>query len=119
MLILRTLLSVVGAAMLVTWSAAQAATLDDVKGRGILRCGVGVGVPGFTFPDNQGVYRGFDIDFCHAIAAAVFADANKVQTLPIEPRDVFPRLTTGAVDVLTHRWDPLESTCRHASLSIL
>jgi general L-amino acid transport system substrate-binding protein len=94
---------VLAASLLVAGYAAHAATLDDVKARGTLRCGVGVGVPGFTFPDNQGAYRGFDIDFCHAIAAAVFGDASKVQTLPIEPRDVFPRLTTGAVDVLTHR----------------
>ncbi len=64
---------------------------------------MGVGVPGFTFPDNQGVYRGFDIDFCHAIAAAVLGDATKIQAMPLEPRDVFPRLTTGGVDVLTHR----------------
>jgi len=98
----RTFVLAVAAALLVA-SSAQAATLDDVKSRGVLRCGVGVGVPGFTFPDSQGVYRGFDIDFCHAIAAAVLGDASKVQTLPIEPRDVFPRLTTGAVDVLTHR----------------
>jgi general L-amino acid transport system substrate-binding protein len=91
------------AAALCVASAAQAATLDDVKGRGVLHCGVGVGVPGFTSPDNQGVYHGFDIDFCHAIAAAVLGDATKIETTPIEPRDVFPRLTTGAVDVLTHR----------------
>ena len=99
----RILLPAMAVALLVAWSAAPAATLDDVKGRGVLLCGNGVGVPGFVFPDNQGVYRGFDIDFCHAIAAAVLADASKIQTLPIEPRDVFPRLTTGAVDVLTHR----------------
>ncbi len=96
------LLAVV-AAILLGEAAAPAATLDEVKSRGVLRCGTGVSVPGFTYPDNQGVYRGFDIDFCHAIAAAVLGDAAKVQTMPIEPRDVFPRLTTGAVDVLTHR----------------
>ena len=65
-----TLLAVTAAAI-VAGGAARAATLDDVKSRGVLRCGVGVSVPGFTYPDNQGVYRGFDIDFCHAIAAAV------------------------------------------------
>lgn len=91
------------AVLVLAWSAARAATLDDVKARGVLRCGVGVGVPGFTSPDNKGVYHGFDIDFCHAIAAAIFGDASKIQAIPIEPRDVFPRLTTGAVDVLTHR----------------
>ena len=98
----RTLLPALAAALFVA-GAAQGATLDDVKARGVLRCGVGVGVPGFTSPDNQGVYHGFDVDFCHAIAAAVLGDAKKIETTPIEPRDVFPRLTTGAVDVLTHR----------------
>src|SRR5262249_27500500 len=102
---MRFLIGFIGAAvMLVTaGSIAQATTLEDVKARGILRCGTGVSVPGFVYPDNQGVYRGFDIDFCHAIAAAIFGDASKIQTMPIEPRDVFPRLTTAAVDVLTHR----------------
>jgi general L-amino acid transport system substrate-binding protein len=99
----RILLQATAAALLVAGTAAQATTLDDVKARGVLHCGNGVGVPGFTFPDNQGVFHGFDIDFCHAIAAAVLGDATKITTTPIEPRDVFPRLTTGAVDVLTHR----------------
>ncbi len=91
------------AAVFVSWAGAHAATLDDVKARGSVICGIAVGAPGFVYPDNQGVYHGFDVDFCHAIGAAVLGDASKVQTIPLEPRDVFPKLTTGAVDVLTHR----------------
>lgn len=84
--------------------AAHAATLDDVKGRGVVRCGIAPNNPGFAFTDNQGVQRGFDIDFCRAIAAAVFGDAGKIQTQVVEPRDAFTTLTTGGVDVLTHRF---------------
>ncbi len=91
------------ASLLMAWSAAEAATLDNVKARGTVICGIAVGAPGFVFPDDKGVYHGFDVDFCHAIGAAVLGDATKVQTIPLEPRDVFPKLTTGAVDVLTHR----------------
>jgi general L-amino acid transport system substrate-binding protein len=83
---------------------AHATTLDDVKRRGIVRCGIAPNNPGFAFTDNQGVQRGFDIDFCRAIAAAVFGDPGKIQTQVVEPRDAFTILTTGGIDVLTHRF---------------
>lgn len=86
------------------WSAAEAATLDDVKARNVVRCGTAPNNPGFAFPDNQGKFRGFDIDFCHALAAAVFGDASKIETRVAEPRDAFTMLTAGTVDVLTHRF---------------
>ncbi len=52
-------------------TAAFAGTLEDVKARGVLRCVVSTGVPGFAYPDANGVWKGFDIDFCRATAAAV------------------------------------------------
>ncbi len=61
--------------------------------------------PGFAFTDNaQGVQHGFDIDYCRAIAAAVFGDPTKIQTQVVQPRDAFTVLTTGGIDVLTHRF---------------
>ena len=84
--------------------AAHAGTLDDVKARGVVRCGIAPNNPGFAFTDNQGNQRGFDIDFCRAIASAVFGDPKKVELHVVEPRDAFTVLTTGGVDVLTHRF---------------
>lgn len=90
--------SVVGVA------AASAGTLEDVKARGVLRCGVAPNSPGFASKDAQGNYRGFDVDFCHAIAAAVLGDAKKIELSPLGLRDGFATLASGGVDVLTHRF---------------
>jgi general L-amino acid transport system substrate-binding protein len=84
--------------------SAHAGTLDEVKSRGVVRCGIGPNNPGFAFIDNQGNQKGFDIDFCHAIATAIFGDPSKSELHVVEPRDAFTVLTTGAVDVLTHRF---------------
>ncbi len=85
-------------------SAAQAGTLDDVKSRGVLRCGTAPNNPGFAFVDNAGHQRGFDVDFCRAIAAAVLGDPTKIELHVVQPKDAFTVLTTGGVDVLTHRF---------------
>jgi general L-amino acid transport system substrate-binding protein len=82
----------------------RATTLDDVKKRGKLMCGVAPNIPGFAFTDAKGVRRGFDIDFCHALAAAVLGDASKIGLTSLGPRDAFAQLRAGAVDVLTHRF---------------
>jgi general L-amino acid transport system substrate-binding protein len=84
--------------------AAFAGTLDDVKKRGLIRCGIAPNNPGFAFTDNQGNQRGFDVDLCRALAAAIFGDAAKLETHVVEPRDAFTVLTTGGVEVLTHRF---------------
>jgi general L-amino acid transport system substrate-binding protein len=83
---------------------ASAGTLDDVKARGVLRCGVAPNSPGFAFKDAQGNYKGFDVDFCHAIAAAVLGDGKKIEAHPLGLRDGFATLASGGVDVLTHRF---------------
>lgn len=85
-------------------AAASAATLDDVKQRGVLHCGTAPNIPGFAFTDDQGNRRGFDIDLCRALAAAIFGDANKIKLTPLGPRDAFAALQTGVVDILTHRF---------------
>src|SRR5437868_4252353 len=76
-------------------SVASAGTLEDVKARGMLRCGVAPNSPGFAVKDAQGTYRGFDIDLCHAIAAAVLGDAKKIELSPLGLREAFASLTAG------------------------
>ena len=79
---------------------APASTLDDVKARGALNCGANGQLPGFGMPDSQGVWTGLDVDFCRAIAAAIFNDATKVKFVPLSAKDRFTALQSGDVDVL-------------------
>ena len=74
------ILSVLGVAVAITMAvSASAGTLDDVRKRGHLQCGVNTGLPGFAAPDDKGIWRGFDIDYCRDVAAAVFGDASKLK----------------------------------------
>jgi general L-amino acid transport system substrate-binding protein len=95
---------------------ATADTLDIVKQRGSLICGVSQGVPGFSSPDDQGKWSGFDIDFCRAVSAAVFGDADKVSYVPLSTKERFTALQSGTVDVLSRQstW----TLSRDASLGI-
>ncbi|MEF2073646.1 amino acid ABC transporter substrate-binding protein [Consotaella aegiceratis] len=79
---------------------ASAATLDDVKSRGALKCGVNTGLPGFASQNDQGEWQGLDVDYCKAIAAAIFNDASKVQYTPLSAVQRFPALQNGEIDVL-------------------
>ncbi len=81
-------------------SAASAATLDDVKARGTLKCVVNTGLAGFAAPDDKGQYSGFDVDYCRAIAAAVLGDATKVEFVPASAKDRFELLANKTGDVL-------------------
>ena len=69
-------------ALLSVATTAGAGTLEDVKKRGVLRCVVSTGVAGFAYPDKSGVWKGFDIDFCRATAAAVLGDSKKIRRSP-------------------------------------
>jgi general L-amino acid transport system substrate-binding protein len=80
--------------------AAEAGTLDQVKTRGSLICGSNIGLAGFGLPDDQGVWKGLDVDECRAIAAAIFDDPNKVKFLPINAKDRPTILASGEIDVL-------------------
>lgn len=80
--------------------AAQAATLDDVKSKGVLSCGVSVGLPGFSAPDANKNWNGIDVDVCRAIAAAVLGDAGKVKFTPLTAKERFTALQSGEIDVL-------------------
>ena len=80
--------------------AATAATLDDVKARGSLNCGVTTGVPGFAAPDANGVWEGFDVDVCRAVAAAIFGDPTAVNFTPTTGQTRFTALASGEIDML-------------------
>jgi general L-amino acid transport system substrate-binding protein len=81
-------------------SAAGAATLDTVKQRGTLVCGVSAGFAGFSAPDSQGNYKGLDVDYCRALAAGVLGDANKVRYVALTAQNRFTALQSGEIDVL-------------------
>jgi general L-amino acid transport system substrate-binding protein len=81
-------------------SAASAQTLNTVKSRGALNCGANGTLAGFGLPDAQGRWTGLDVDFCRAMAAAIFNDANKVKFVPLTAKDRFTALQSGEVDVL-------------------
>ena len=84
-------------------STAGAATLDAVKARGQLVCGTSPGVPGFSLPDAQGHWNGLDVDFCKAVAAAIFGDTSKIKYVPLNPKDRFAAVQSGEVDVLSRQ----------------
>jgi general L-amino acid transport system substrate-binding protein len=91
---------VLAAALFALNAAAQASTLDDVKARGKLNCGVNAGLLGFAEKGADGAWAGMDIDYCRALAAAALGDAAKVEFVPLTAQDRFEKLKSGAVDVL-------------------
>ena len=82
-------------------AGAQAAKLDQVKSKGFVQCGVSQGLPGFSTPDDKGSWAGLDVDFCRAVAAAVFGDATKVKFTPLSAKDRFTALQSGDIDILS------------------
>jgi general L-amino acid transport system substrate-binding protein len=87
-------------AILLFTAAAHATTLEDVKARGKLLCGVNPGLLGFAAKGDDGNWTGFDVDFCRAVAAAALGDAAKVEYVGLTAQDRFEKLKSGAVDVL-------------------
>ncbi len=81
-------------------NAAAASTLEDVKARGKLLCGVNAGLLGFAEKQEDGGWAGFDVDYCKALAAATLGDAAKVEYVGLSAQDRFEKLKSGAVDVL-------------------
>ncbi len=81
-------------------TGASAATLGDTKSRGTVRCGVNTGLPGFGFQNDRGEWAGLDVDYCKAIAAAIFNDPTKVVYSPLSAVQRFPALQNNEVDVL-------------------
>jgi len=99
----KSTLAVLGAVALVGASGLThaGATLDAVKKKGFVQCGVSDGLPGFSYADAKGQYQGIDVDVCKAVAAAVFGDAGKVKFSPLTAKERFTALQSGEVDVLS------------------
>ncbi len=96
--------AVVAAAMWIaggTVGGAHAATLDDVKSAGELKCGINTGLPGFAFTDDKGNWIGFDVAYCRALAAAVLGNPDKVKYVNLTGKNRFPALASGEIDVLS------------------
>ena len=85
----------------VHYKATPSKVLNEVRKRGYVACGVNPGLPGFAYPDYRGVWRGFDVDICRAVAAAVLGDADKVRFTPISAQDRFSALQKGQIDLLS------------------
>jgi general L-amino acid transport system substrate-binding protein len=92
-------------------------TLDAVKARGQLVCGVNTSGPGFSSADSQGKWSGLDVDFCRAVAAAVLKDAEKVKYVPLTAQQRFTALQSGEIDILSRNttW----TLTRDASLGLM
>ncbi len=82
-------------------TAASAGTLDDVKSKGFIQCGVSQGLIGFSNPDDKNNWTGLDVDFCRAVAGAVFGDGQKVKFTPLSAKERFTALQSGEIDILS------------------
>ena len=93
-------LAIAGVMTMLATASTAATTLDDVRARGAVKCGVNEGLVGFASRDDSGSWSGFDVDYCRAIAAAVLGDSNAVEFAPLSTTDRFAALQTGEIDVL-------------------
>jgi len=91
----------VAAAALASAPAHAGKTLDAIKSRGSVVCGVNTGLAGFSAADSQGNWTGLDVDVCRAIAAAVLGDGNKVKWVPLTAQQRFTALQSGEIDILS------------------
>lgn len=92
--------------------AGYGVTLETVRARGNLICGVNSQVPGFGFVDASGNFSGFDVDYCRALAAAIFGDPTKVEFRPVTAAERFTALQSGEIDVLSRNttWSLVRDT---------
>ncbi len=98
MKVTKVLLAAAAATTLST--AAMAGTVDDIKKKGFVQCGVSTGVAGFAFTDDAGNWQGFDPAVCQAVAAALFGDKSKVKYTPTTGKTRFEALKSGEIDML-------------------
>ena len=89
------------AAAAITYERYDTKTLKRTIRRGDVLCGVNPGLPGFSMPDDKGNWSGFDVDFCRAVAAAIFDDPNKVKFVPLDANERFKELQSRKIDVLS------------------
>lgn len=101
----KLLLAATAAVAMFTFGAGPShagAILDAIKARGVLKCGVGTGTPGFMTPDSAGVWTGFNPSICRAVAVMIFGNATKVEFTPLTNVQRFPSLQSGEVDMLAN-----------------
>jgi general L-amino acid transport system substrate-binding protein len=89
------------AAAAVTYERYDTKTLKRTVRRGEVLCGVNAGLPGFSIPDDKGNWTGFDVDFCRAVAAAIFDDPKKTKFIPLDANERFKELQSRKVDILS------------------
>jgi general L-amino acid transport system substrate-binding protein len=98
---MKTRLAVAAAALLASGALHAQSTLEAVKAKGYVQCGVNTGLAGFSQPDSRGAWKGLDVDVCRAVAAAVFGDAAKVRYTPLTAQQRFTALQSGEIDILS------------------
>ncbi len=94
-------LAIAAVALLASGALHAQSTLDAVKSKGYVQCGVNTGLAGFSQPDSRGEWKGLDVDLCRAVAAAVLGDAGKVRFTPLTAQQRFTALQSGEIDVLS------------------
>jgi len=80
-------------------SAAWSGTLEDIRKKGFLTCGISEGVPGFSIPDSTGLWKGFDVDMARAVAAAVLSDPQKIKFVSLASKQKIIAVSSGQVDL--------------------
>ena len=94
-------LAAAGVLFAVASQAHAGTTLDAVKKKGFVQCGISDGLPGFSYADANGKFTGIDVDVCRGVAAAVFGDDSKVKYTPLTAKERFTALQSGEVDMLS------------------
>jgi general L-amino acid transport system substrate-binding protein len=93
--------AVLVAAAAIVYEFYDTRTLKRTVRRGEVQCGVNAGLPGFSIPDDKGNWTGFDVDFCRAVAAAIFNDPSKAKFVPLDANERFRELQSRKVDILS------------------
>jgi len=94
-------IAVLVSAATITYAQQDTRTLARTLRDGAVLCGVNAGLPGFSIPDEKGNWSGFDVDFCRAVAAAIFDDPTKTKFIPLDANERFRELQNGKVDILS------------------
>src|SRR5881396_2327579 len=94
-------IAVLVAAGAIAYERYDTKTLKRTVKRGEVLCGVNAGLPGFSIPDDKGNWTGFDVDFCRAVAAAIFDDPKKAKFIPLDANERFKELQSRKVDILS------------------
>jgi len=114
-------LAIIATAVISISPASAGPTLDAVRARGTLNCGVNLGLAGFSAPDDKGDWTGLDADFCRAVAAAIFGDKPKIKFVPLAAKERFTALQSGEIDLLSRNttWTMSRDTTQGLTFSVV